>query len=120
MTQVEHQRITNIQILHTFQIESIRDIAYSRQLRWIGKIARMGYNRMPRKMLFCCLNESRPVGRPLTTIRHTYLDALRRIKAIQNDDVCGKVQDWFPLAKNEKEWEKVRERLLSRDRELGD
>jgi len=80
-------------------------------MNWLG---------MPRNMLLCWFNDSRPVGRPLTTIRHTYLDALRRIKAIQNDDVCGKVQDWFPLAKNEKEWEKVRERLLSRDRELGD
>ena len=50
-TQVEHQRITNVQILHTFQIESIRDIAYSRQLRWIGKIARMGYY----ELLISCL-----------------------------------------------------------------
>ena len=47
MTQVEHQRITNIQILRTFQIESIRVITYISQLRWIGKIAIMGYNQMP-------------------------------------------------------------------------
>ena len=32
MTQVEHQRITNTQILRTFSIELICDIAYSRQL----------------------------------------------------------------------------------------
>ena len=70
-------------------------------------------------MLCCWLNNTRPVGRPLATIRNTYIDALRRIKAIQSDDVCGKVQDWFPLAKNEKEWERIREKLLSRDRELG-
>ena len=120
MTEVEHQRITNTKILCEFQIEPIRDIAYSRQLKWLGKIARMGNNRMPRKMLCCWLNSPRPVGRPLTTIRHTYLDGLRRIKVIQNDDVCGKIQDWFPLAKKEKEWEKIRESLLSRDRELGD
>ena len=102
--------------MRTFQIESIRDIAYSRQLRWIGKIARMGNNRMPRKMLCCWLNDSRPVGRPLTTIHRTYLDALRRIEAIQIDDVCGKIQDWFLLAKNKKESETICESLLSRDR----
>ena len=79
MTQVEHLCITNTQILDEFKIESIRDIAYSRQLKWLGKIARMENNRMPRKMLCCWLNSPRPVGRPLTTIRHTYLDALRRI-----------------------------------------
>ena len=120
MTEVEQQRITNTKMLCDFQIETIRDIAYSRQLRWLGKIARMGYNRMRRKMLCCWLNTPRPVGRPLTTVRHTYLDALRRIKVIQIDDVCGKINDWFPLAKNEKEWEKVRKNLLRRDRELGE
>ena len=102
MTEVEHQRITNTKILCEFQIEPIRNIAYSRQLKWLGKIARMENNRIPRKMSCCWLSSPRPVGRPLKTIRHTYLDALRRIKAIQNDDVCGKIQDWFPLAKKEK------------------
>ena len=81
---------------------------YSRHLKWIGKIARMGYNRMPRKMLFCWINNSRPIGRPLTSIRHTYLDGLWRIKTIISDDTtCRKVQDWFLLAKNKEEWKKV-------------
>ena len=58
---------------------------------------------MPRKMLLYWINNLRPVGRPLTSIRRTYLDALRRIKAIKSDDTCGKVQDWFPLAINKEE-----------------
>ena len=58
---------------------------------------------MPRKMLLCWINNLRPVGRPLTRIRHTYLDSLRRINGIKSDDTCGKVQDWFPLAKNKEE-----------------
>ena len=74
---------------------------------------------MPRKIIFCWLNDSRPVGRPLTIIHHTYLDTLCRFNAIQIDDVYGRVQDWFPLTKDKIEWEKIRESLLSRDRELG-
>ena len=63
----------------------------------------MGYSQMPRKMLLYWINNLRPAGRPLKRIRQTYLDALRRIKGIKSDDTCGKVKDWFPLAKNKEE-----------------
>ena len=101
-----------------FNIESIRDIASSRQLCLIGRVTRIDPKRMPQNMICCWLISPRPVGLILTTIRYTYLDALCKIRAILEDDMCGKTQDWFPLAQDLKEWENTHKKTTQRDKSL--
>ena len=101
-------------ILNKFGIEPIQEIVFSRQLHWLGKITRMSNKRMPRKMLTCWLNNRRRTGRPHTTIRHTYLDALKRIGILNKDDKFGKISDWFPIAKDRITWESMRKTLTQR------
>ena len=54
---------------------------------------------MPRKMLLCWINNLRPVGRRSPDLPRC---TSKNYKAIKSDDTCGKVQDWFPLAKKKK------------------
>ena len=92
MCDVQDFHISNTEILHKFDVKPIQDIAFSRQLYWLGKIHLMSDTRMPRKMLTCWLNTRRRTGRPHTTIRHTYLDALKRISYL-----CSLGNNQYPL-----------------------
>ena len=71
----------------------------------------MSNARMPRKMLTCWLNNKRRTGRPHTTIRHTYLEALKRIEILNKDNKNGKISDWFSIAKDRTTWESTRKTL---------
>ena len=64
MWDVKDLHITNDLLLKQFNIDPVRNITHSRQLKWLGKIPRMSMKRLTRKMLGSCLNSSRPVGRP--------------------------------------------------------
>ena len=106
-------RMTNEFLYEEFRIDPLENILASRQLRWLGKIARMEETRLPRKFIGAWHVNPRPIGRPQQTIRHTYLRALRLMGAISEDDKEGKFSDWFPQAtKDPKDWEKC-PRLLT-------
>ena len=114
MADVQHFRISNTDILNKLKIEPVQDIAFSRQLHWLGKIPRMQHTRLPRKMLGCWLNDRRPTGRPYTTIRHTYIQALKRIDLLPEDDKIGKFSTWFCTAQDQKNWNLKRNELINR------
>eukprot|EP00957_Ditylum_brightwellii_P009422 712072-Ditylum_brightwellii.AAC.1 len=51
----------------------------------------------------------RLVGRPLTTIRHTYLHALKLIEEIPWEDKDGRLTDWIPTIQSDpQDWDKCR------------
>jgi hypothetical protein len=54
----------------------IRSYTTHRQLRWLGHVARMPPQRLPRKLLTCWAPSARPVGRPLLT--YAYAEAVRK------------------------------------------
>ena len=56
--------------------------------------------------------QNRPIGRPIQTIKHTYLYALKKVNLIPEDDMSGKLNVWTEKAKNEKDWEEMRLSLL--------
>ena len=115
MTEVQESRITNDTILRKFDnINPIEDIVHNRQLRWIGKIPNMSEKRLPRKMLGCWIYSSRKTGRPFTTIRHSYLNALKSINVIKEDDKQGRFNEWFHIAKDTKRWKKKRFELINK------
>ena len=113
MTEVQAQHISNSEVYKEFVIDPVEDIIVSRQARWIGKIAEMEESRMPRKMISAWVSNPRPVGRPLTTIRHTYLHVLRRMGVIDEDDKTGLLRDWIGYIKGDVEptWAQRRQAL---------
>eukprot|EP00957_Ditylum_brightwellii_P107787 8222952-Ditylum_brightwellii.AAC.1 len=53
-----------------------------------------------------------PVGRPLTTIRHTYLHALQYIGEISENNGQGRLNDLLPTIRQDpNDWESRRLRL---------
>eukprot|EP00957_Ditylum_brightwellii_P067804 5146596-Ditylum_brightwellii.AAC.1 len=107
IVEVQDQRITNEQVYTSFAIDSIWSIVISRQQRWIGEIVLMDESHLPQKFINAWHHKHRPVGRPLTTIRHTYLHALQCIKEIPEDNDQGKLNDWMPTIQRDLiSWEK--------------
>ena len=109
MADVQNQRITNSSLYTSFNIDPIENIVASRQLRWIGKISLMSESRLPRMFINAWHENPRPVGRPLTTIRHTYLHSLRLIGEISDDDDVGLLDDWMTTIRNDPtDWDRRR------------
>ena len=86
MMEVQMYCMTNEFLHEEFCIDPMENILASRQLRWLGKVARMEEKRLPRKFIGAWHVNPRPTGRPQQTIRHTYLRALRLMGAIPEDD----------------------------------
>ena len=69
-----------------------------RRCRWLEKIANMGENRMPRKLLAAfCHGKTRRRGKSKATIRHGYVDTLKKLGfgSRSND-----LSEWMPAARN--------------------
>eukprot|EP00957_Ditylum_brightwellii_P171116 13026196-Ditylum_brightwellii.AAC.1 len=95
-----------------FKIDPIDNIMASRQLRWLGKIARMKETCLPRKFIGAWHANPWPFGRPQQTIGHMYLHALRMMVAIPTEDKEGKFATWFPKAiEDSKDWDRRRKLL---------
>eukprot|EP00957_Ditylum_brightwellii_P136541 10412638-Ditylum_brightwellii.AAC.1 len=115
MFEVQEKRIYNKNLYSMFNIDLLESIVTSRHLRWIGKIALMKESWLPRKFLTAWHPNVRPVGRPLTTICHTYLHALWLVGAILEFDDDRKLNDWMPgIREDPSVWERKRLELTSR------
>eukprot|EP00957_Ditylum_brightwellii_P117564 8966390-Ditylum_brightwellii.AAC.1 len=90
----------------------MENILASRQLHWLGKVARMKETRLPRKFIGAWHVNPPPTGRPQQTIQHTYLRALRLMGTILEGKKEGKFSDRFPQAtKDTKDWENAGDSL---------
>eukprot|EP00978_Attheya_sp_CCMP212_P043669 scaffold289028_cov40-Attheya_sp.AAC.1 len=99
MTQVKEDRISNHQILKQIDIPSMENIIAKRQLKWLGKIARMEETRLPIKMLSCWLPIPRPAHKPHITNRNSLVRSLQIMDP--NISKHGILNEWFPSAQNE-------------------
>ena len=115
MTQVEEERITNHQILKRIDIPSMENIIAKRQLKWLGKIARMEESRLPIKMLSCWLPTPRPAHKPHTTNRNSLVRSLQILDP--NISKQGILAEWFPSAQNEEEWNQRIENIFVNEKE---
>jgi hypothetical protein len=90
------------------------NIIAKRQLRWIGKMARMDETRLPIKMLSCWINSPRPSRRPHTTIRNSMVKSLQILdrEIAHNGNL---LTNWFHIAKERSEWNEMIETLDSND-----
>eukprot|EP00957_Ditylum_brightwellii_P117190 8937417-Ditylum_brightwellii.AAC.1 len=67
----------------------------------------MEESRLPRKFINARHPQTCLVGSPLTTIRHTYLHALKYAIVFLEDDEQGKLNDWMHgIQEDPISWEK--------------
>lgn len=80
-------------------LDSVKTVMRRKRLRWFGHVARMGMNRLPRKMLTSWVLGKRPRGRPNQTFGH----------GLNKDLDAEKIErkSWITIAKNKKLWRKV-------------
>lgn len=90
-------RITNNTILSRAKSNSIESIILKHRLRWVGHLARMDDNRLPRQILYSELEEGkRPKGAP----KRRYKDQLKTsLKQVDID-----IMSWENDAKDRSNW----------------
>eukprot|EP00957_Ditylum_brightwellii_P164344 12511475-Ditylum_brightwellii.AAC.1 len=75
----------------------------------------MKESQLPIKFLTAWHPKARPVGRPLTTIRHTYLHILWLVGAIPEFNDIRKLNNWMPgICKDPSVWERKKLELTLR------
>ena len=87
-------RITNVELRRRLDIESITEIMDRRRMKWLEKLVNMpatqSNNRLPRMLLGAWIFQGkRALGRPLKSLRNSYLDLLRKLKFDDKDPVLG-------------------------------
>ena len=73
MYEVQEHKITN-QMIRTqfYNTPDIVQIIQKRQTNWISAIAKMSYDRLPRKLLASWVQEPRKIGRPQASFRDSF------------------------------------------------
>ena len=80
-------------------LKSIDTYITQRQLRWAGHVARMTYDRLPRKMLSSWVPNKRPRGAPEFTYGRGLYKALKKVEVSKDN--------WYALAENREQWRKT-------------
>ena len=101
--QMWEQRISISELLNRMKVKIIDVYIVKRQLQWAGHVRRMGFERIPRKMLSCWVRNKRPVGCP----SFTYGRSLKKALKFANVDV----NDWFEMACDRGMWRNVVDRV---------
>jgi hypothetical protein len=81
----------------------IHDIEYyyrQRIIRWMGELARMPEERLPKRMMTAYVEHPRKHGRPQQNLGHTYENVLKK------SEINTSIRQWTQLAQNQSEWKK--------------
>ena len=92
-------RISTRDLMTRLNVESIDTYITRQQLRWAGHVARMPWDRLPRKMLSCWVRSKRPRGAPSFTYGRGLNKALRKANINPNS--------WHIIAQDKVEWRKM-------------
>ena len=106
MFEVEEQRIRNADVRNRADVPDILVFARRRQLRWIGKLARMPSQRLPRRLLTAWVQNPRKRGRPQFNLRNTMIETLQEALDDQVDE-HGCLHGWIDTARNKNLWDDV-------------
>ena len=91
----EH-RISSTQLMQELGLDAIDFYVARRQLRWLGHVSRMGWERLPRRMLSAWVPHARPRGAP----RLTYGRSVAKAMDVFNLDHAR----WPELAADRARW----------------
>ena len=98
-TKVYIHRITTVSLLQRLSLEKIDHYVTKRQLSWLGHVARMPFDRLPRKLLSSWVYHRRPKGSPEFTYGRGIYKALRKVNV--------GVNEWYDMALNRNVWNGV-------------
>jgi hypothetical protein len=101
MHQVTKFRITTKELLRRLEICSIEDYYTSRLLRWTGHVARMGNQRIPRRLLTGWVRHPRVAHGQLMNIGRTINKALVKF------NITKVFKGWRLIAQNRPTWRKI-------------
>ena len=96
MLDVFQQRIHTEDLLNRLGLSVIDKYISTRQLRWAGHVARMGMERLPRKLLSSWVSNKRPIGAPEMTYGRSLFKTLKSA----NIDT----KSWYELAMDRVQW----------------
>ena len=96
MWHVEAYRITSAEYLERAGINCIETYVHRRQLRWIGHVSRMPWDRLPGRFLSSWCYQARPVGRPVYRWGEGAEGAIKAVEL--------KVKDWAAFAAERVDW----------------
>ena len=97
-------RIRTLDLLKRTGLNTIDVYVSRRQLRWAGHVARMDFDRLPRKMLSAWVTEKRPTGAP----EFTYGRGLS--KALRKADI--ETKNWHVTAQDRNIWRETIAKVL--------
>ena len=97
-------RISTLELLKRTGLSNIDAYVSKRQLRWAGHVARMDFDRLPRKMLSSWVTERRPVGAPEFTYGRGLYKTLKKAEIDR--------ENWFVEAQDREGWRDMIARVL--------
>ena len=98
-----NEHISTASLLEKVSIKNLDSYLFKCQLRWVGHVVRMPWERLPRKMLTCWVRSKRPRGCPKFTFGRSIKKALNFAK-IDFDN-------WFEIANDRTEWRSAINRI---------
>ena len=72
----KQNRLSTLSLAQKLELDSIDNYVYRRQLRWVGHVYRMPFERLPRRMLTSWVAAKRPAGGQLMTFGRSVGKAL--------------------------------------------
>ena len=106
------RRITSAQVRKKFGVEeTLEDVVTAKRLRWLGHVARMKDDRLPKQILFGWL----PQKRPAHGVRMRWRDRVR--KDLKNFYI--KEKNWFEIAQDRGEWKAMCKKGLHQSMKKG-
>ena len=95
---VARMAIRNSELRKRLRLETLDFYVELRKLRWAGHVARMGYERIPRKFLTSWVHNPRPIGRPQFTYGHSLN------KTLENAGITTDFEGWSEMAQDRGAW----------------
>ena len=103
-------RITSASVLKVLGLRNVDTYVCRRQLQWAGHVARMGFDRLPRRFLSAWCGRPRPVGRPELTYGAT-LEAALKFAGVE-------VDGWMEMAQDRNAWRQVVDEIWAQEDEV--
>ena len=97
--QQRSQHLSSVQIAKHFGMEaSLKDLITARRLRWLGHVARMEEDRIPKRLLFGWLPQRRPAHGTKTRWRDRVRKDLKRF------GIAESIRSWYRVAQERGCW----------------
>ena len=104
MKDVFERRLSTDDLLQHLNLRRIDTYITKRQLSWAGHVARMGFDRLPRKMLSCWVPEKRSIGAPEFTYGRGLFKSIKKAGLDK--------ENWHVVAADRVAWRNVIDNVL--------